>query len=202
MAFEKERDRDVPAGAPSATRHSSTLQIPLFVAVWFLVEYIVVRRLALAYVPLFSGGFIVWWFTTRQAPIEPHRVIVPYLLTVIMCIVHVYEEYTALQLGFPAITPLPASFLEMVTFAASLAPVLWLLGAVMMLKRLPLGYFVASTFMFGMMFIEPTHLIAPFWPTGRFHYVGGMWTAAVLAGMGWYTFLTIRREIARQQSAP
>jgi hypothetical protein len=179
---------------------ASTLQIPLFVAGWFLVEYIVVGRLALAYVPLFMGGFIVWWFTTRRTPIEPHRVIVPYLLTVIMFIVHVYEEYTAVQLGFPAITPLPASFLEIVTFAASLAPVLWLLGAVMMLKRLPLGFFIVSTFMFGMMFIEPTHLLAPFWPAGRFHYVGGMWTATVLAGMGWYTFLAIRREIARPNS--
>jgi hypothetical protein len=177
---------------------ASTLQIPLFVAGWFFVEYIVVGRLALAYVPLFIGGFIVWWFTTHRTPIEPQKVIVPYLLTVIMFIVHVCEEYRAVQLGFPAITPLPASFLEIVTFAASLAPVLWLLGAVMMLKRLPLGFFIVSTFMFGMMFIEPTHLLAPFWPTGRFHYVGGMWTATVLAGMGWYTFLAIRREIARE----
>jgi hypothetical protein len=37
---------------------ASTLQIPLFVAGWFLVEYIVVGRLAFAYVPLFIGGFI------------------------------------------------------------------------------------------------------------------------------------------------
>ena len=92
-------------------------------------------------------------------------------------------------------------FRSLVTFAASLAPVLWLLGGVMMLKRWPLGFFIVSTFMFGMMFIEPTHLIAPFWPTGRFHYVGGMWTAPIVAGLGWYTFLTIRREIARGPKA-
>jgi hypothetical protein len=52
-----------------------------------------------------------------------------------------------------------------------------------------------TTFLFGMMFIEPTHLIAPFWQTGTFHYVGGMWTAAPLSALGWYTFFRIRREI-------
>jgi hypothetical protein len=34
------------------------------------------------------------------------------------------------------------------------APILWLLSAVRMLKREPLGFFIASTFLFGMMFIE------------------------------------------------
>jgi hypothetical protein len=33
-----------------------------------------------------------------------------------------------------------------------------------MLKRQPLGLFIASTFLFGMMFIEPTPFIAPFFP--------------------------------------
>jgi hypothetical protein len=178
-----------------------TLQIPTFVALWFLVEYIAVGRLALAFVPLFIGGFILWWFTTRRVLIEPQRVIVPYLLTVIAFIVHVYEEYKTLQMGLPAITPLLASFLDMVTAAATLGPVLWLLGAVMMLKHLPVGFFIANTFLFGMMFVEPSHLIAPFWPNGRFHYVGGTWTAIVLTGMGWFTFLAFRREIARGQRA-
>ena len=177
------------------------LHIPLFVATWFLCEYLFVQMLALAYVPLFTGGLILWWFTTRRVPIDPNKIIVPYLLTVIMFIAHVFEEYGTLSLGFPAITPLPVSFEQMVTFAASLAPILWLLGAVMMLKRLPVGFFVASTFLFGMMFIEPTHLVAPFWPTGSFHYVGGMWTAPLLVALGWYTFLAFRREIKRELEA-
>jgi len=177
------------------------LQIPLFVAAWFLVEYLLVRTLALAFVPLFAGGFILWWFTTRRTPIDPYKIIVPYLLTVIMFIAHVCEEYRALSLGYPGITPLPATFEQMVTFAASLAPILWLLGAVMMLKRLPVGFFVASTFLFGMMFIEPSHLVVPFLPIGSFRYVGGMWTAPLLTVLGWYTFLAIRREIARETDA-
>src|SRR5262249_55343259 len=109
----------------------SILQISSFVAAWFLLEYLIVRPLAVAYVPLFAGGFILWWFTTLRAPIDPRKIIVPYLLTVVMFIAHVYEEYRAYSLGFPAITPLRASFEQMVTFAASLAPILWLLGSVM-----------------------------------------------------------------------
>src|SRR5262245_56210275 len=97
--------------APSRSEAGETiLQIPLFVAAWFLLEYLIVPPLAVAYVPLFAGGFIIWWFTTRRAPIDPPRIIVPYLLTVIMFIAHVFEEYRAFSLGFPAITPLRASF--------------------------------------------------------------------------------------------
>jgi hypothetical protein len=67
------------------------LQILLFVIAWLIFEYIFVRMLATAWVPLFIGGFVLWWFTTRRTPIDPHSVIVSYLLTVIMFIAHVYD---------------------------------------------------------------------------------------------------------------
>jgi hypothetical protein len=76
-----------------------------------------------------------------------------------------------------------------VTFAASLGPILWLLGAVMLLKRWSLGYFIMSTFLFSMMFIEPTHLVAPFLVGGPPRYVGGLWTAILLVSLAWYTFV-------------
>jgi hypothetical protein len=93
--------------------------------------------------------------------------------------------------------PFPVSFEMLLTFAASFAPILWLLGAALMLKRQPLGFFIASTFLFGMMFIEPTHFIAPFAQGNGFRYVGGMFTAALPTACGWYTFLAMRREIRR-----
>jgi hypothetical protein len=179
----------------------SPLQIPLFVAAWLLFEYLFVGPLAFAYVLLFVGGFTLWWSTVRKVSIDPQTIIVPYLLTVVMFIAHVYEEYKAHLLGFPDIVqgaPFPISFEMMLTFAASFAPILWLLGAVCMLKRQPLGFFIACTFLFGMMFIEPTHFIAPF-SQGGFHYVGGMFTAALPTAGGWYTFLTIRREMKRSR---
>jgi hypothetical protein len=78
-------------------------------------------------------------------------------------IAHVYEEYRTYMLGLPDVmqsAPFKVTLELMLTVAASLAPILWLLGAVMMLKRWQAGYFVASTFLFGMMFIEPTHFFA------------------------------------------
>jgi hypothetical protein len=166
----------------------SVFQIPLFVAAWLLLEYLLVGPLAFAYVLLFAGGFTLWWFTVRKAMIDPQKVIVLYLVTVIMFIAHVYEEYKAHLLGFPDIVqgaPFPISFEMMLTFAASFAPIIWLLGAALMLKRQPVGFFIASTFLFGMMFIEPTHFIAPFSQGAGFHCVGGLFTAALPTACGW-----------------
>src|SRR5687767_13772337 len=98
--------------------------------------------------------------------------ILPYLLTVMAFIAHVYEEYTAHLLGFPDVVqgaPFEITFERMVTFAASFVPIFWLLGAVMILKRWKLGDFVANTFLFGMMFVEATHFIAPFLQDGTSH---------------------------------
>jgi hypothetical protein len=178
-----------------------TLQILLFASAWMLLEYMLVGPLAVAYVPLFIGGFAMWWVTARRTRIDPHKIIVPYLVTVILFIAHVYEEYKAHLLGFADIVqgaPFPISFETMLTFAASWAPILWLLGAVLMLKRQVVGFFIASTFLFGMMFIEPTHFIAPFSQAGGFHYVGGLFTAGLPTAGGWYTFLAIRRDMRRQ----
>jgi hypothetical protein len=183
----------------------SVLQIPLFVASWLAFEYLFVGPLAFAYVLLFAGGFVLWWFTVRKATIDAGKVIVPYLVTVIMFIAHVYEEYKAHLLGFPDIVqgaPFPISFEMLLTFAASFAPILWLLGATLMLKRQPLGFFIASTFLFGMMFIEPTHFIAPFFQGAGFHYVGGLFTAALPTACGWYTFFAMRRDIRRTREGP
>jgi hypothetical protein len=181
-----------------ARRALGLMQIPLLIAAWFLLEYLLVRRLALAWVPLFAGGFVLWWFTTRKTSINARTIIVPYLLTTIMFMAHVCEEYTTYARGLPSITPLRATFEEMVIFAATLGPIMWVLGALMMFKRWPVGFFVASTFLFGMMFIEPSHVVVPFWG-GRFHYVGGMWTALPLTAFAWYTFFAIRREIRREK---
>jgi hypothetical protein len=122
-----------------------------------------------------------------------------------MFIAHVYEEYKAHLMGFPDIVqgaPFPISFEMMLTFAASFAPIIWLLGAVLMLKHQPLGFFIAGTFLFGMMFIEPTHFIAPFSQGGGVHYVGGLFTAALPTAFGWYTFHAMRREAGTPHEAP
>ena len=116
------------------TLRASIVQISFFVMAW-LLSHLLVGPLALAYVLLFVGGFILWWTFLRNTSIDPHTIIVPYLLTVIMFIVHV-RSYT--RAGFPDIVQgalFPISFRMMLTFAAPFAPVIWLLGALPMLKK-------------------------------------------------------------------
>lgn len=181
---------------------SSAVYALLFAIVVVVVEYAAVGSTGFAVVPLFVGGFVLWWLTTRRTQIDPHKVIIPYLLTVILFIAHVYEEYVAFIKGYPDVlmgSPLTLTQDTLVAFAAILAPILWLTGAVMMLNHWPVGDFAASTFLFGMMFIEPTHFLAPFLQDGTFHYVGGMWTALLPITSGWYTFSRIRREMQRSK---
>jgi hypothetical protein len=179
-------------------RKTSILFIALFVSSWVFLEYLLVGVLAAALLPLFVGGFLLWWYTTRLTPIDPHRVIVPYLCTVIAFIAHVAEEYVAYIRGYHHIlegSPFTLTLELLLLFAASMAPILWLTSAIMFLKRWPAGYFGVSSFLFGMMFIEPSHFLAPFIQGGSPHYVGGLWTAFAPTILGWYTFLRIRREI-------
>jgi hypothetical protein len=51
---------------------------------------------------------------------------------------------------------------DFLIIAAFSAPIVWLLGAVMMLKRWSVGYFLVGTFLFGMMFAELSHFVSPF----------------------------------------
>src|SRR5262249_15316874 len=156
--------------------------------------------LAVALVPLFLGGFFLWWFTTRRTPIDPYRVIIPYLLTVIAFIAHVAEEYVAYIRGYHHIlegSPFTLTPQLLLLFAAPVPPFFGLSGASFSLKRWPPESFGGSASLFGLIFMEPSHYIAPFLQGGGPHYVGGLWTAAAPIGMASYTFLRIRREVKR-----
>lgn len=99
-------------------------------------------------------------------------------------------------MGFPSVLD-PVVELDLntlVSHAAFLSPVVWLAAAVMFLKGWAAGYYLACVFLFGMMFMEPTHYIAPFLDGGSWHYVGGAWTALIPAALAWYTFLRLRSE--------
>jgi hypothetical protein len=41
------------------------------VLAWLLILYLIVGPLALAYVLLFVGGFILWWTNLRNTSIDP-----------------------------------------------------------------------------------------------------------------------------------
>lgn len=168
----------------------------LFAGLYLLAEYIFARKVMASAGVLLVGGFLLWRFATDHIAVDPKKIIVPYLLTVIAFMAHVYEEYQAFVLHQPsvldAITTLDLNTL--VSHAAFLSPIIWLAAAVMFLKRWTVGYYMACVFLFGMMFMEPTHYLAPFMEGGTWHYVGGAWTAFIPATLGWYTFIQLRRE--------
>ena len=126
------------------------------------------------------GGFILWMTTTYRTPIDPHKIIVPYLLTVILFIVHVYEEYLTDFEGLVSdISGFHVLERDFLTVAAFTAPVLWLAGAILLIKRTHVGYYMLSFFFVAMAIAELSHLVFPFLQDGTFHYTSGMYTAAL-----------------------
>jgi hypothetical protein len=151
----------------------------------------------------FIGGFIIWLLTTFQADIDPHRFLTPYLVTVILFIGHVYEEYVAhVEVALGRILHINLTQPEFLTIAAFSAPIIWLAGAVLTLAGLRLGGFLVSVFLFGMMFGEPMHFAFPFMENGRFHYVAGMYSCVLPIAAGWYTFAVIRQNVTKARGSP
>jgi hypothetical protein len=170
-----------------------------------LAGYLTVGFAGVLFSVAFVGGFVLWILTTYRTPIEPQAVIVPYLITVIAFIVHVYEEYVAhVENHLAALSGLPVTQGNFLAIAAFVAPIIWLLGAVLLLKRWTFGWFLASTFLFGMMFAELSHFVSPFMDDSASYYSPGMYTAILPIASGWLTFRIVVREmrIQRIQSGP
>lgn len=142
------------------------------------------------------GGFILWRCTTYKTPIDPHKVIIPYLITIIFFIVHVYEEYlTDFQVAVTDIFGFHVNEQTFMTIAAFMAPAMWILGAILLLKRTAFGYYFLSFFIVAMTMAELSHYLFPFMEDGTFHYVSGMYTAALPLIPAGYAFYIVLREI-------
>ena len=166
-----------------------------------LVGYLTAGFAGALFSVAFIGGLILWLLTTYRTPIDPQTIIVPYLVTVILFIVHVYEEFVAhVEHLLTKLSGLPVTQTDFLVIAAFSAPIVWLLGAVMVLKRWPFGYFFVSTLLFGMMFAELSHFFSPFMESGTFHYSPGMYTAILPIIGGWYVFRIILREMSKERS--
>lgn len=174
---------------------------PLFAAAGFVMALALAGYAALGFAgALFSctfvGGFALWLLTTYRTPVDPQKVIAPYLVTVVLFIVHVYEEFAAhVEHQLTRLSGLPVTQADFLTIAAFAGPVAWLTGALMLLRRWAFGYFFASTFLFGMMFAELSHFVSPLLEDGTFRYTPGMYTAILPVLSGWFTFRVILREM-------
>ena len=140
------------------------------------------------------GGFILWIFTTYKTPVNPYKVIIPYLTTVILFIIHVYEEYIMdFEVALTDIFGFHVDEPTLLTVAAFMAPVMWILGAILILKKTQFGYYFLSFFIIAMTMAELSHYIFPFMEDGTFHYVPGMYTAALpLIPAGYALYVTLR----------
>ena len=124
----------------------------LFVVV-FIVVFISIAYFNLGKVPavVFSvatiGGFILWIFTTYRTPIDTQNVIIPYLFAVVLFIVHVYEEYIMdFEVAMTDIFGFHVAEQSFLTIAAFTAPAMWVIGAILIIKKTHIGFYFLSLF--------------------------------------------------------
>ena len=142
------------------------------------------------------GGLIGWSLTSLRHPSEPRRIVPVYLLTVAMLFFHIGEEYLydfGTRIGH--LTGSGWTEAQHVTQFVFVIPVFWMLGAIGLYFRHPLGNFMAWFIFAGMFLGEPTHLLVfPVLEGGRYHYFPGMWTALLPMVMGCWGLQVILSE--------
>lgn len=152
-------------------------------------------------IPL-GGGLVLWLKTTYRIQVDPLKLIVPYLLTMIFFIIHVYEEYlTDFEVAMTDISGFHVLEQDFLTITAFLGPVIWLSGAILLLKRIHAGYYFMSSMYVGMILGELAHFVFSFLEDGTFHYVSGMYTAAIPLFPAAYGLYITLREIRNASSA-
>lgn len=145
-----------------------------------------------------AGGFLLYLKTGYKYRFDTSKVIVAYLLTVIFFIIHVYEEYIfgfeeiASQLSGQEVTQQ-----SLLTFAAFFGPVMWISGAIFIIKEWALGYYFLAFFFVAMTIAELTHFIFPFILYGEWRYTAGVVTAALPLIPAWYGLMITLKETKR-----
>ena len=176
-------------------RNITTIIVLLFIAGFISMALVLLGRIPAVIFSVASiGGFLLWLATTYRTPIDTQKIIVPYLLTIILFVIHVYEEYiTDFEVAMTDITGFHMLERNFLTVAAFFAPILWITGAILIIKRTHLGYYFLSFFFVAMALAELSHYIFPFLEDGTFHYVSGMYTAAIpLIPAGYGLYVTMR----------
>lgn len=156
---------------------------------------------AVVFAVAFGGGLALYMATAWRTEFDTRKVIVPYLLTVMLFIVHTYEEYlTDFGALVSTLAGRPVPEPDLLFVIAWLAPFMWVGGAVMLIKRWALGYYFLCTFFVGMIIAELAHFVFPFVVDGTFHYESGMYTAALPLIPAVYGLHVMMREINRVRS--
>lgn len=177
---------------------NSIFLVAAFIVMLALSGYFTVGFAGLLFSVAFIGGLVFWLLTTYRTPVEPFAIVAPYLVTVVCFIIHVYEEYVShIERTLSHLSGTAVSQGDFLFIAAFSAPIVWLIGAIMVLKRWSFGYFLMSTFLFGMMFGELLHFISPLLEGGDYHYSAGMYTAILPIVSAWWTFIILKKEMKK-----
>ena len=150
----------------------------------------------------FLGGLVAWRLTTYGWPADPGPLVVPYLLTVILFIVHVGEEYfTEFWAALSSLSGGTIPQDNFVLVAALVGPVLWLGGLTLLYLRTEIGNWLAWVFVVAMTVSELAHFVFPFVAEGRLTYFSGLYTAALPLIPAWVLAVRLVRD-ARRASVP
>jgi hypothetical protein len=162
-------------------------------AVLIAAGYPFLGVIAIAICGLFAVSFVPWRMTTYGRPADPLPLIIPYLIAVILFKVHVGEEY--LTEIWTAFSDLGQPMTERTFFlvAATIAPIFWLLGLILLYLRTEIGNWMTWVFVVAMAVVELTHLVYPFMDTGHFGYFSGIYTCLLPAAAGWFLAFRLYR---------
>ena len=94
--------------------------------------------------------------------------------------IHNYEEYlTGFDVTVSKMAEHTIPQLDLLIVIAWVAPIIWISGAIMLIKQWAFGFYFLCAFFFAMTIAELSHFIFPFIIDGTFHYESGMYTAAL-----------------------
>jgi hypothetical protein len=148
-----------------------------------------------------AGGFLLYLKTGYKYRFDTSKIIVSYLLAVFFFIIHVYEEYV---FGFEHIvSELSGSTvtqMNFLTFAAFFGPAIWIIGAILIIKKWAMGYYFLAFFFVAMTVAELTHFIFPFVLYGHWEYTAGVATAALPLIPAWFGLYTTLVETNRMKN--
>jgi hypothetical protein len=179
------------------------LPIALIIAI-VAVAYVMLGPIpAIIFTVAFGGGLLLYMATAWRTRFDTLKVIVPYLLTVMLFMVHTYEEYlTDFEVLVSKLAGRTVPESDLLFIIAWLAPLMWIGGAVMLIKRWAFGYYFLCAFFVAMTIAELAHYVFPFVIDGTFHYVSGMYTAALPLITAYYGLYVMLREIRIVRDAP
>jgi len=151
---------------------------------------------AVVFFTAFGGGLVLYMRTAWRTRFDSAKVIIPYLLTTLFFMVHTYEEYVT---GFDQTVSRLAGYTipqsNLLTVIAWVAPIIWVSGAIMLIKQWAFGFYFLCAFFFAMTIAELAHFVFPFVIEGRFYYESGMYTALLPLIPAYYGLYVMFQEI-------